>query len=194
MARPEEDDDHRGFSVSLVPLNDDLDDEEKKVLRHELENITEQDLLDQDTESNEELHDLLRLKQKLQRRATTNVDGDKDSSAKLLLQEELKERRIQSKTKLSFFDQELVKEAIKHNLDDKEIVRRILRLKISGLNDIQRRQVLIFIFARHDFLEDPKHTPEESDKKFLKEVEHDIIRGRKELAKMEDDLRKLDDS
>jgi hypothetical protein len=86
-----------------------------------------------------------------------------------------------------------VKEAIKHNLNDKEIVRRRRRYIISRLNEAQKRQVMTYIFARRDLIEDPKYTPEESDIEFLKESERDIIEGRKNMQKAEDDLRKLDD-
>ena len=91
-------------------------------------------------------------------------------------------------------DQELVKEVIKHNPSDKEIVRRIGRHRISRLNENHKSRVLNYIFARHDLLEDPKYTPEEGDMEFVKDLERDIIKSRKELTKMEEDLRKLDDS
>ena len=85
-------------------------------------------------------------------------------------------------------------EAIKHNLNGKEIIRRRLRHTINGLNVVQRRQVVTYIFARRDLIEDPKYTTQDSDIEFMKESERDIIEGRKNIKKMEDDLRKLDDS
>jgi hypothetical protein len=53
--------------------------------------------------------------------------------------------------------------------------------------------VVTYIFARRDLIEDPKYTPTESDIEFLKESERDIIKGRKEIREMEDDLLKFDD-
>ena len=178
--------------VSLVPLSEDLPEEEKKVLRQELESITEHDLQDYVVESKEDLHDLADAAIAA-KTATATDDEDKDNSIELLLENKLKERGVQLKTELSFFNQELVNEAIKHNLNDKEITRRIRRYDIRRLNETQKRGIVNYIFARHDSIEDPKYIPTESDIQFIKELERDIIEGRKNIEEMEDDLRKLDD-
>jgi hypothetical protein len=201
------DEDDRSFSISLVPLNEDLDDEEKEVLRQELESISEQDVLDYIADSKEEMDHLVQLKQKQQKRDSvvddnedkdnphsTSTEDKDDNSTEILLEEEIRERGIQLKTELSFSEQELVEEAIKHNLSVKEIVRRKQKHSIDHLNENHRHSILIYIFARHDLLEDPKYTPEEGDLEFVKDLERDIIKRRKEITKMEDRLRRLDDS
>jgi hypothetical protein len=187
----------------VFPLSDDLNEEEEEILLQELENITEQDLQDFIAESKEDVHDLAAavraaeeagVKRTTTTTATHDNDEVKDNSIELLLQNViLKKREIQLEMELSLFYQELVKEALKHNLNDKEIVSRTRRYTISRLNENQKRQAVDYIFARHDLIEDPKYTPEESDIEFLKESERDIIKGRKGIRKMEEDLRKLDD-
>jgi hypothetical protein len=92
-------DDDKGLEISLIPLNEHLNEEEKKGLRQELENITEQDLQDFVAESKEELHDLAAAARAAKRAHT----DDKDKSTDLLLENELKERGVQLKTELSIF-------------------------------------------------------------------------------------------
>jgi len=180
-------------SRAVFPISDDLKEQEKEILRQELENITEQDLQDLVAESKEEQHDLAAAARAAKRATAVDNDEDKDNLTELLLKNTLKKRGMQLKTELSFFDQELVKEAIKHNLNYKEIVRRRQRNTISRLNEAQKRLVITYMIARPGLIEDPKYTPEESDIEFLKELERDIIEGRKNIQKMEDDLRKPDD-
>jgi hypothetical protein len=93
---------------AVFPISDDLNEEEKEILRQELEDITEEDLQDFVAESKEELHDLA-ASARAATRATTTDDNheDKDNSIELLLENTLEKRGMQLKTELSFFDQEL---------------------------------------------------------------------------------------